>query len=91
VTLTLIDYPRMPRMEEATADFAYIRWLGDRREFPSGHTHPKKDREDDLLWWAGVVDRFLNEGKTVFAYANNHYQNHSPSTVEQFLEIQRNR
>ena len=44
VALTLIDYPRMPRMEDATADFVYIRWLGDRREFPSDHTHPKRDR-----------------------------------------------
>jgi uncharacterized protein YecE (DUF72 family) len=85
--LTLIDYPRMPRMEEATADFSYIRWLGNRREFPSGHTHLKKDRDDDLLWWAGVVDRFLEEGRTIFAYANNHYQNHSPSTLERFLEL----
>ena len=85
--LTLVDYPRMPRLEEATTDFAYIRWLGNRREFPSGHTDPKKDRDDDLLWWAGAVDRFLKEGKTVFAYANNHYQNHAPSTVERFLEI----
>jgi hypothetical protein len=41
------------------------------------------------LWWADVVDRFLKEGKTVFAYANNHYQNHSPSTVERFLELRR--
>ena len=89
VALTLIDYPRMPRLEEATADFVYIRWLGNRREFPSGHTHLKKDRDDDLLWWAGVVDGFLKEGKTVFAYANNHYQNHSPSTVERFLELRR--
>jgi uncharacterized protein YecE (DUF72 family) len=87
--LTLVDYPRMPRLEEATADFVYIRWLGNRREFPSGHTHLKKDRDDDLLWWAGVVDRFLRDGKSVFAYANNHYQNHSPSTVEQFLKIRR--
>jgi uncharacterized protein YecE (DUF72 family) len=89
VALTLVDYPRMPRLEEATADFSYIRWLGNRREFPSGHTYLKKDRDDDLLWWAGVVDRFLQEGKTVFAYANNHCQNHSPSTVERFLEIRR--
>jgi uncharacterized protein YecE (DUF72 family) len=87
--LTLVDYPRMPRMEEATTDFTFIRWLGDRREFPEGHTHLKKDRDDDLLWWAGVVDRFLGEGKTVFAYANNHYQNHSPSTLERFLELRR--
>ena len=87
--LTLVDYPGMPRLEEATTSFSYIRWLGNRREFPSGHTHPKKDRTEDLRWWSGVVDRFLEEGKTVFAYANNHYQNHSPSTVEQFLEIRR--
>jgi uncharacterized protein YecE (DUF72 family) len=89
VALTLIDYPRMPRMEEATTDFVYIRWLGDRREFPEGHTHLKKNRDDDLLWWSDLVDRFLQEGRTVFAYANNHYQNHSPSTLEQFLEIRR--
>jgi uncharacterized protein YecE (DUF72 family) len=87
--LTLIDYPRMPRMEEATTDFSYIRWLGDRREFPEGHTHLEKARDDDLLWWSERVNRFLQEGRTVFAYANNHYQNHSPSTVERFLEIRR--
>jgi uncharacterized protein YecE (DUF72 family) len=87
--LTLIDYPGMPRMEGATADFSYIRWLGDRREFSEGHTHLKKDRDGDLLWWSELVDRFLQEGRTVFAYANNHYQNHSPSTLQRFLEIRR--
>lgn len=87
VALTLVDYPWMPRMEAATADFAYIRWLGDRREFPSDHTQPKKDRTEDLRWWSGLVDRFLFEGRTLFAYADNHYQNHSPSTLEQFLEV----
>jgi uncharacterized protein YecE (DUF72 family) len=87
--LALVDYPRMPRMEEATADFSYIRWLGDRREFPSGHTHPKKERKDDLLWWSDLVGRFLEEGRVVFAYANNHYQNHSPSTLDRFLEMRR--
>ena len=91
VALTLIDYPRMPRMEEATADFSYVRLLGDRREFPSGHTHPKKERDDDLRWWSGLVGRFLEEGMTVFLYANNHYQNHSPSTLERFLKIRRGR
>jgi uncharacterized protein YecE (DUF72 family) len=89
VALTLIDYPRMPRLEEATTDFAYIRWLGNRREFPEGHTHLKKDRDDDLLWWSDLVDRFLGEGRKVFAYANNHYQNHSPSTLGRFLELRR--
>jgi uncharacterized protein YecE (DUF72 family) len=87
--LTLIDYPRMPRMADATAGFVYIRWLGDRQEFPSGHTHAKRDRTEDLAWWSERVDRFLSEGREVFAYANNHYQNHSPSTLEEFVEIRR--
>ena len=89
VALTLIDYPRMPRMQEVTADFSYIRWLGNRREFPEGHTHLKKNRDEDLSWWSDLVDRFLEEGKTIFAYANNHYQNHSPSTLARFLELRR--
>jgi uncharacterized protein YecE (DUF72 family) len=87
--LTLIDYPRMPRMEEATADFSYVRLLGDRREFPAGHTHLKKERDGDLRWWSDLAGRFLEEGRTVFVYANNHYQNHSPSTLERLLEIRR--
>ena len=87
VALTLIDYPRMPRMDQATADFVYIRWLGNRREFPEGHTHLKKDRDEDLRWWSDLVGRFLEEGRTVFGYANNHYQNHSPSTLARFLEL----
>jgi uncharacterized protein YecE (DUF72 family) len=87
--LTLIDYPGMPRMEEATVGFSYIRWLGDRREFPEGHTRLKKEREDDLLWWSDLVGRFLEEGRVVFAYANNHYQNHSPTTLDRFLELRR--
>jgi uncharacterized protein YecE (DUF72 family) len=91
VALTLIDYLRMPRMEEATADFSYVRLLGDRREFLSGHTQLKKERDDDLRWWADLTGRFLEEGKAVFVYANNHYQNHSPSTLERFLEIRRGR
>jgi uncharacterized protein YecE (DUF72 family) len=85
--LALIDHPRMPRMEEATADFVYIRWLGDRREFPSGHTRARRDRTEDLAWWSERVYRFLEEGREVFAYANDHYQNHSPSTLQQFMEI----
>jgi uncharacterized protein YecE (DUF72 family) len=89
--LTLVDYPGMPRLEEVTAKFVYIPWLGDRSQFPSDHARPKKDRLEDLRWWSETVNRFLEEGKTIFAYANNHYQNHAPSTVEQFLEIRRDR
>lgn len=89
VALTLIDYPGMPRMTEATAGFSYVRLLGDRREFPEGHTEPRKDRDADLAWWSSLADRFLGEGREMFVYANNHYQNHSPSTLRQLMEVRR--
>lgn len=89
VALALIDYPGMPRMTEATAGFSYVRLLGDRREFPEGHTEPRKERDTDLSWWSSLADRFLGEGREVFVYANNHYQNHSPSTLRQFMEVRR--
>jgi len=87
--LTLIDYPGMPRLEEATAPFSYIRLLGNRREFPSGHTELKKNRDEDLRWWSSLVNRFLGEERTVFLYANNHYQNHSPGTLARFLKLRK--
>ncbi|WP_160309670.1 DUF72 domain-containing protein [Rubrobacter aplysinae] len=89
VALTLIDYPGMPAMTEATAGFSYVRLLGDRREFPEGHMEPKKNRDADLAWWSSLADRFLKEGRQVFVYANNHYQNHSPSTLRQLMEVRR--
>jgi uncharacterized protein YecE (DUF72 family) len=87
--VTLIDYRGMPPMEGAKASLSYIRWLGDRREFPSEHTRLRKERDDDLSWWSDLVGRFLGEGRKVFAHANNYHQNHSPSTLERFLEIRR--
>ena len=29
----------------------------------------KKNRDEDLSWWSELVDRFLEEGRTVFDYA----------------------
>src|SRR4051812_6867929 len=40
-----------------------VRWLGNRREFPSGHTHPKNDRTEDLRWWSVLLDRFLGQNR----------------------------
>ena len=80
---------RLPEGFRSAVAVRHRSWLGDRREFPSGHTHFEKERDDDLRWWSELVGRLLQESRTIFAYANNHYQNHSPSTVERFLEIRR--
>ncbi len=68
---------------------SFVSGVENRRAFPPRHTRAKRDRTVDLAWWSERVGRFLSEGREVFAYANNHYQNHSPSTQGRFVEIRR--
>jgi len=83
VALVHADAPRLPRNTPTTADFAYIRWLGDRTKITENFSHVRSgfERDDDLDWWAERINTMRNEGLDVFAYANNHYQGHSPATL----------
>ena len=82
VALALIDHPWMPRLSETTADFTYIRWLGDRKKIESDFSHLHLDRTTDLAWWADVVTELLAKKVQVFGYMNNHYAGHSPSSLQ---------
>lgn len=88
VALAHVDLPWMPRSTPVTADFAYIRWLGDRRAIADDFSHVRSgfERTADLDWWARQIRRLLKHGKSVYGYANNHYQGHSPATIR---ELQR--
>jgi uncharacterized protein YecE (DUF72 family) len=83
VALTHVDLPWMPRNTPVTAEFAYIRWLGDRRKLAGdfSYVRPELQRSDDLHWWSRQIERMLERGVQVFGYANNHYQGHSPATI----------
>ncbi|HEX6291661.1 MAG TPA: DUF72 domain-containing protein [Herpetosiphonaceae bacterium] len=83
VALAHVDLPWMPRTTPVTADFGYIRWLGDRRMIADdfSYVRPELERAADLDWWARQIGRMLERGLHVFAYANNHYQGHSPATI----------
>lgn len=85
--LCLIDHPWMPRLQTATADFVYLRFLGDRKKIERNFTYLREDREEDLQWWAEVIRDLLKEGRDIFAYFNNHYTGHSPTTAARMIEI----
>lgn len=93
VTLALIDHPWMPRPGEVPdppGEFAYVRWLGDRykiEEQTQTWDRTIVDRETDLAEWVPVVRKFLDEGKVVYAFANNHYAGHAPATIELFRRL----
>ncbi len=84
VALALHDLYYMPRREDVTADFVYIRWLGRRVELER-FDRIQLDRRDEEEWWAKRVLHFLDQGLTVYGYFNNHWAGHSPASALGFL------
>lgn len=87
IALALIDHPWMPRREIATADFHYLRFLGDRKKIPDDFSYVRIDREEDLCWWRDVIGRLTADGQDLFAFFNNHYSGHAPSTARRMMEL----
>jgi uncharacterized protein YecE (DUF72 family) len=99
VALALTDTSFMPRpweMKEkfdvVTADFAYVRWLGNRKEIEEQTTTWDRtiiDRTSDLTNWVEVFKSLVSNTKVlkIFAFSNNHYQGHGPATVKLFWDL----
>jgi uncharacterized protein YecE (DUF72 family) len=99
VALALTDTSFMPRPWELkqkfdliTADFAYVRWLGDRKQIEKQTTTWDKtvvDRTSDLRNWVDLLREMVNNKKIrkLFAFANNHYAGHGPATVKLFRDL----
>lgn len=91
VSLVLVDQAWMPHGDEVerefdpvTADFSYIRLLGDRNEIEAITTTWEKevvDRGVRMERWAALVRRLLERNVRTFVYINNHYAGHAPATA----------
>lgn len=82
VALCLVQHAWMPVLDETTAPFVYIRWLGRREDIPDDDfSHVRVNRDAQLDRWAGQIKGYLDAGLTVYGYFNNHYQGHSPASV----------
>jgi uncharacterized protein YecE (DUF72 family) len=99
VALALIDQSWMPRpaqwfekFDPITANFTYVRWLGDRKGIEEQTKTWDKvvvPRSRELSEWAEVLGKVDKRKIQIFAYANNHYAGHGPATVEMFQELWR--
>jgi len=97
VALALTDQSWMPRPTELfekfdpiTADFTYVRWLGDRKaieEQTAVWDKPIIDRKVEISEWVAILKRVIARGGLkAFAFANNHYAGHGPATVKLFRD-----
>ncbi len=97
VALALTDTSFLPRPWEmtgksdlVTADFVYVRWLGNRKEIETRTTMWDKtvvDRSRDLGHWVELFRQFMKRDLKVYAYANNHYAGNGPGTVRLFWDL----
>ncbi|HUK32229.1 MAG TPA: DUF72 domain-containing protein [Candidatus Acidoferrum sp.] len=97
VALALVDQVWMPRpaelfakMDPITADFTYVRWLGDRKGIEEKTKTWDKvivDRLQDLENWVEVLRKVHKRKIQILAFANNHYAGFGPKTVEMFRTL----
>nr|MBN2277048.1 DUF72 domain-containing protein [candidate division Zixibacteria bacterium] len=87
IALVQVDHPWMPRQSEFTADFAYVRFLGDRKKIPGDFSYIREDHHEDLKWWSHVLEEFSRSRGEVYAYFNNHYSGHSPTSALKLIEL----
>lgn len=81
IALVLYDHPWLPRMRMITADFVYVRWLGDRSALNRDFTGPKIDQSKKLHWWSERIRQYLGAGLDVYGYFNNNFNGHAPSAI----------
>jgi uncharacterized protein YecE (DUF72 family) len=97
VALALIDQSWVPRpwemkeqFDQCTADFTYVRWLGDRKgieEKTKTWDKPIIDRTGDLEKWVRVLKNLSPKTIKMFAFMNNHYSGHAPAGVKLFMDL----
>ena len=97
VALALIDQAWMPRPKQVfaridpiTADFTYVRWLGDRKGIEEKTKTWNKivvNRTADLAEWVEVLKKVHERNIQILAFANNHYAGFGPGTLAEFKEL----
>ncbi len=107
IALVLSHYYTMPgvaelmeRLDPVTADFSYIRFLGNHRKMDQAVVHARAegtrssdwgeilvDRSDETRSWVAPIRSLLDRGQTVYVYFNNHYAGFAPGSLELFLRI----
>ena len=101
VALAIIDHPWMPRAAEwietidpVTADFAYVRWLGDRHKIEAITTTWDRlvvDRARETGAWVGTLRALLSRGIDVYGYFNNHWGGYAVGSIELLAKSWRNK
>ncbi len=90
VALAIVDKPSLSFGEKLTADFAYVRWEGDRKTVRGTIGEIEIDRSKDTQEWAKRLKRFENPGTEAFGYFSKYYSGYPPADADLLLAKLRN-
>lgn len=86
VALVAADYVGSPRPVIPTADFLYIRWIGEHERF-NELNHEQLDVTDRLLWWRDQLELNAPKVNAIYGFFNNDYAGYSIATCNRMKEL----
>ena len=97
VAMAFIDHPWFHRVDQLlrqpevlTADFCYLRWLGDRYAIEKRTTSWDRliiGRSREMGTWVPAIRTMLHHNRTVYGYFNNHYAGYAVGSIRLFREL----
>jgi uncharacterized protein YecE (DUF72 family) len=84
VSLAWTEWRTLPSAREVTADFLYLRWLGNRSDIRK-YDRTQIDRGVELEDWEKAMRGAVSTVENMYGYFNNHWAGHSPSSVNELL------
>ena len=82
------DWPK--RLGGPSADFAYVRFLGDHKEIEKVTDRWDRlvlDPAPSLANWVPVMRDLRTAGVDVYGFFNNHFAGHAPATIDIFTKL----
>jgi len=76
--------PLNPPQRPLTADFAYLRWIGDRSL--NVFDRVRVERGEEIRRWAEWIESVRERLHEVYGYFNNHYAGHGPASARELLQ-----
>lgn len=91
VALALVEgqwIPRSMMFESAlvpTADFAYVRWMGERDL--TSFAFIQRPQDTNLQLWSEAIAETLAQTSQVYAYFSNFYEGHAPASANKLKQL----
>jgi uncharacterized protein YecE (DUF72 family) len=91
IALALSDGRWIPRetmlelVEQTTADFLYVRWMGPDRAI-TDYSRVQFDRSEEIRAWSVALQCAANT-RDVFGFFNNHFAGHSPASARELQRL----